>query len=51
MTAMMEDEEGYEIQLVLAYFGWIGHSEAEKLEGNIKESYSSQDKNEREKWQ
>ena len=44
-------EEEYEIQLMLAHFEWIADDGAEKMVGNNKESYSSLDENEQEKWQ
>ena len=36
---------------MLTYFECIGDDGAGKMEGNGKESYSSLDENEREKWQ
>ena len=44
MTLMLERwecEEGYEIQIMLAHFEWIGDNGAGKIEGNSKESYST----------
>ena len=48
MTTMLESwehDEGYEKQLVLAHFEWIGVDETGKMEVNSRESYSSQDEN------
>ena len=36
---------------MLAHFEWSGDDGAGKMEGKHKESYSSLDENEREKWQ
>ena len=35
----------FEIQLVLAYFNWIGDDGTEKMEGNSEESYNNLDEN------